>query len=139
MTLEEQIESIRSYVNTNIVPNGTKSIKADKVNIPFNEILNVMIAILGTGGGSGSGYEFKEGYAITAGVTSGFVGNTNTVTHADWIGWEIQPFRMGYGPLDESTDFTYNKTTGTLTLSNSGDVFGPNEKLFITFKPRLIV
>jgi hypothetical protein len=45
MTVAEQIENIRAYVNANIVPNGNKNIKAGHVNIPLNEILDILLVL----------------------------------------------------------------------------------------------
>lgn len=78
---------------------------------------------------------------IEADSTTGFTSGVNTVTFdgtsgaEDWRGEEISTLdRMGgIGPMKKGIDYSWNHTTGRLTLLQPGDVFGPHEWFNVDF------
>lgn len=86
------------------------------------------------------GVNSRDTEQIEADVTVGFVSGVNSVTFdgtagaEDWRTWEIDTIdRMGTGPMKKGIDYSWNKTTGTLLLLNTGDVFNPNEWFNVQF------
>lgn len=87
-----------------------------------------------------SGVNSRSTEQIEADVTIGFVSGVNIVTFdgtagaANWRGWDIDTIdRIGTGPMKRNVDYTWNITTGALTLLNPGDVFAPNEWFNVQF------
>lgn len=86
---------------------------------------------------------YKKPVYITAGVTPGFMPNTNVATldgtngTDDWRGWTpiLQRDRQPL-PMEEGVDYSWNINTGVLMLLALNDVFGPSEKFFASFEQR---
>lgn len=83
------------------------------------------------------GVQFKVHQLLEADVTGGYASGLNTFTMADWIGWDPIIDRIGSGPMKLGIDFSYDISTGTVTLLTGGDVFGPNEFLSVQFDPKV--
>lgn len=79
----------------------------------------------------------KMSQNIQAGVTAGFAAGVNSVTFADWIGWEIIPHRGMTTILVKGTDYTYDIETGTMVLITVDDVFNNNEWWHIAFEEKV--
>jgi hypothetical protein len=84
---------------------------------------------------------YKKTVYITAGITAGFVPNTNTATldgtngTDDWRGWTPILFRDGE-LIFPDVDYSWNIQTGVLTLLGAGNVFGDDEQLASQFEER---
>ncbi len=89
-----------------------------------------------------SNYTFRVPIQIQCGVTTGVLSDINILT-LDGTGgapdirtWDISIERIGLGTMKDSIDYTYNKSTGSITLVNSGDLFQLNEWFNISFIPQ---
>lgn len=83
---------------------------------------------------------FKITEQVCADLTPNFTSGVNVATFdgtgggPDWRGWDISTLdRIGTGPMKKNIDYTWNKTTGVLTLLQPGDLFGPNEWFNVDF------
>jgi len=91
---------------------------------------------------SENGYTFRSPALIQCGVTTGVSSGTNSLTldgtggAPDIRGWAINIERISMGTIKPGTDYSYNQTTGLITLLNSGDIFQPNEWFNISFQPQ---
>lgn len=86
------------------------------------------------------GYVYKAPLYLTAGQTVGLTPNTNTATFDgtggkdDWRGWT--PIIARTGIMKPGIDYSWNTTTGLMTLLRAGDKFGPLEDFFVSFQLR---
>jgi hypothetical protein len=69
------------------------------------------------------------------GVSSEMTSNT-TIVDATIIGWGITLEQPGYGSLTPGTDYTYNSSTGTITMIN-GSTFQSGQQMVIHFQPQV--
>lgn len=86
------------------------------------------------------GYVYRKAEYITIGVTPGTVVGSITETFdgtngsSDWRGWV--PIITRIGVMKPDVDYSWNPTTGVLTLLKSGDMFGNLEYFFVQFELR---
>jgi hypothetical protein len=91
--------------------------------------------------GSNNGVAYKATEQIRVDTTPGFVSGVNTVTFdgtsgtEDWRGWDIATLdRIGADSMKRGLDYSYNKTTGTITLLQPGDLFIADEWFNVDFQ-----
>ncbi len=74
---------------------------------------------------------------FTPGITSGASSFTmdGATGKDDWRGWDIHLEKIGFGTQFTEENYTYNKDTGILTLT---DQLSPFEKLYIEFIPQIV-
>ena len=86
------------------------------------------------------GYVYRKPEYITIGLTPGTVSGVNTLTFdgtngiPDWRGWV--PIIERAGVMKPNVDYSWNPTTGVLTLLKAGDIFGNLEYFFVQFELR---
>jgi hypothetical protein len=86
------------------------------------------------------GYVYRKPEYITIGGTPGTVSGVNTLTFdgtngsPDWRGWVPIIERIGF--MKPDVDYSWNPTTGVLTLLKVNDVFGNLEYFFVQFELR---
>ena len=91
---------------------------------------------------SQSNYTFRVPIQIQCGVTSGVTSGTNVLLLDGTSGcpdirtWDINIERISMGTMKADVDYSYNKSTGSITLLNTDDIFQPNEWFNITFIPQ---
>jgi hypothetical protein len=94
--------------------------------------------------GSTNGVAYRATEQIQADTTIGFVSGINIVIFdgtdgkEDWRGWDIATLdRIGLDSMRKDVDYTYDKATGTITLLQEGDVFGPLEWFNVDFATQI--
>jgi hypothetical protein len=86
------------------------------------------------------GLVYKRPQYLTAGVTAGFTAGVNVATFNggngsdDWRGWT--PIITRVGVMKPGVDYSWDMTTGVLTLLKPGDKFGNSEYFFVQFELR---
>jgi len=89
-----------------------------------------------------SGTLTRDTEQIQADSTPGFSSGVNSVTFdgtggkEDWRGWDISTLnRMagGSGVMKKGVDYSWNPSTGTLALLNTGELFNPGEWFNVDF------
>jgi hypothetical protein len=90
-------------------------------------------------GGTISDVLYKNRVFIEAGVSSipggggTWPSGVNTVTIPGFVSWDIEPERIGSGSMIPGVHYSWNSTTGVMTLLVSGDVFGYSEYFCFRF------
>lgn len=86
----------------------------------------------------GGDIQVKSPQDIQVGVTPGLTAGANTATFADWKGWDITVEDIGAGTMKRGTAYSYDITTGTITLLGQDHKFIPFQRFFVRFEPKII-
>ena len=120
----------------------------DRVNLLFrifetlgSSIIQQLGADMDVVPGAFPGIAYRATEQITADTTVGFSSGVNQVVFdgtggkEDWRGWDISTlYRMGgEGVMKKGVEYSWDPTTGTLTLLKAGDVFNPGEWFNVSF------
>ncbi|MEO7520390.1 MAG: hypothetical protein ABIW79_01110, partial [Gemmatimonas sp.] len=114
----------------------------DEIDASDNPIAN--LALFDVVPGTIDGLLSRKDEQIKVGTTVGFVTGATSFTFdgtggkPDYIGWEIVPSELtGRGILVRGLDYSWDKTVGTFTLLQAGDVFPEFLYYNIHFEPQI--